>query len=195
VEPDSRAEKMPVRITELHWAYYALYMAIDRHLLDVLDRLRTGKSTSLRHLESDAERVFRVYVRVTDARARLDSYLSALGGDDRAVWEAISTAQRFESIVQSVDRKVEAVDRLAQQRVSAAQANQSRRSTRFLMALSALTVVTVAVASADYFYGFRKGNENAMRLPHFLLLLGAALVAVLVLFVGNWQRAKGRGGP
>jgi hypothetical protein len=47
-----------LRITELHWAYIALYLEIDRGLLALLDDDRWYAPESLAELEQDADRVF-----------------------------------------------------------------------------------------------------------------------------------------
>ncbi len=44
-----------VQLTQLHWAYYALYMDIDRGLLSLVNEGRRSKSTPLKGLERDAD--------------------------------------------------------------------------------------------------------------------------------------------
>jgi hypothetical protein len=145
----------PLAITELHWAYFALYMEIDRGLLALLDNARWGKRESLDELEEDANVVFESYIRITGARARLDSALASLGGDEFAIWETIAAVQKFDAIVEAVDRKVQVLRRVAERRVSQAAASRERQSSRILSGLTALTLVTVAVALIGSFLGSR----------------------------------------
>ena len=98
---------IPLRLIEVHWAYIALYMEIDRGLLGLLDDDRWYEPESLGALEEDADRVFTNYMRVMHARARLDSDLASLGGDEFALWEEISDVTKFDPLVEGVDRKVE----------------------------------------------------------------------------------------
>src|SRR4051794_32051886 len=121
------AAKTPVKLTVLHWAYYALYMEIDRGLLGVLNQQQWSESARLKQLEADADAVFADYLRVMDARARLDSALSALGGDGLAIWEVIAKVQGFAVIVDAVQRKLEALDKVAGGRVEQATADRTRR--------------------------------------------------------------------
>jgi hypothetical protein len=143
----------PVRLTELHWAYYALYMEMDRGLLAILNQERWEHGASLKQLELDAEHVFADYLRVMEARARLDSALMALGGDELAIWQVIADVQRFEPLVEAVERKIDVLQRLAERRVAQASASRSRRATEILGSLTALTIVTVAIALISYFIG------------------------------------------
>lgn len=140
------AAKAPVRLTELHWAYYALYMEIDRGLLGVLDQQRWSQHAPLWQLEDDADAVFADYLRIMDARARLDSHLSALGGDEFAIWETISKAQRFDAVVDAVERKLEVLKQLADRRVAQATADRARRTADILGWLTVLSVVTLVIA-------------------------------------------------
>jgi hypothetical protein len=133
----------PVRLTQLHWAYYALYMEIDRGLLQVLNQERWLQPASLEDNEDDADYVFSDYIRVMDARARLDSYLSSLGGDELAIWEAISAVQKFDAVVDGVERKLTVLDKLAQRRVEQANEERTRRIQQVLGFLSALALITL----------------------------------------------------
>jgi hypothetical protein len=94
--PGSEDAMIPLRLTELHWAYYALYMALDRGLLGILDRARAdGAETAVRKLEEKADEAYQEYLQVVEARARLDSDLSARGVDTLAIWETIAHLQRL----------------------------------------------------------------------------------------------------
>jgi hypothetical protein len=159
--PGSRAAATPIRLTELHWAYYALYMEIDRGLLRVLNQQRWSKHAPLKQLEADADDVFADYLRVMDARARLDSHLSALGGDELAIWETVARVQRFDAVVDAVERKLDVLQKLAQRRVEQASAYRARRLGDILGALTVLTVVTVAVALIGAFLGSRTPGINS----------------------------------
>lgn len=146
VVSNSSAAEAPVRLTELHWAYYALYMEIDRGLLGVLDQQRWSQHAPLWQLEEDADDVFADYLRIMDARARLDSHLSALGGDEFAIWETIAQAQRFDAVVDAVERKLDVLGKLAERRVSQATADRARRTGDILGWLTVLSVVTLVIA-------------------------------------------------
>lgn len=168
---------IPLELTELHWAYYALYMEIDRGLLALLDDDRWYEPDSLEELELDADRVFGHYMRVMEARARLDSELASRGGDELAIWDAIADVQRFDALVDAVERKVEALYRVAERRVQQAAARRARRTGRILGGLTALTVVTVAVAVATYFMGGRTDDAGHVVLRMGIAAAGFALAA------------------
>ena len=168
---------VPLRLTELHWAYIALYMEIDRGLLALLDDDRWYRPASLAKLERDADQVFADYMRVTEARARLDSALASLGGDELALWEVIADVQKFDALIDGVDRKVEALQRVAERRVQQAAASQAHRTSRILSFLTALTLVTVAVALIDNFLGTRTDLLGHIGLR--VVIVIAALVAAI----------------
>ncbi len=140
------AAETPVQLILLHWAYYALYMEIDRGLLRVLNQQRWNERASLKDLEADARHAFADYLRVMDARARLDSTLSARGGDELAIWEIIAKVQRFDVVVDAVERKLEILDKVAQRRVVEATEDRARRLSKFAGFFTVLTVVTVTIA-------------------------------------------------
>jgi hypothetical protein len=172
----------PVRITELHWAYYALYMIIDRSLLEILNLSTWTEAHPLKRHEQDANAVFEDYVRIVHARARLDSYLNSLGGDMLAIWETIARVQRFDAVLDGVDRKLGALERLSQRRVAVAAAERARRTEQILGCLTVLTVLTVTGA----LIGVLAGARTPSGLPLWLraLLVGAALLtAVLIYFL------------
>jgi hypothetical protein len=178
----SRADDAPIRLTNLHWAYYALYMAMDRGLLQVLDhQQRWAERAPLRQLEDDAEAVFKYYLRVMDARARLDSALSALGGDELAIWDSIAKVQRFDSLVGAVERKLEVLEQLAQRRVVQATADRARRIGDILGVLGVLGVVTLVIALMGEFLGPR-GPGTAPVWQRLALIMAGGVVAVAL----NW---------
>jgi hypothetical protein len=143
----------PLHLTELMWAYYALFMEMDRGLLALLDNDRWRKPESLRALEQDAERMFGIYTRVQEARARLDSALTELAGGQLSIWRGMTEVQKFDELISSVDAKVQLLQRIAERRVQEASAARAQRASRILGALTALTVVTVAVALMGNFIG------------------------------------------
>lgn len=182
----SRAEDTPVRLTELHWAYYALYMEIDRGLLGVLSQQRWIQRASLKELEADADDVFADYLRVMDARARLDSHLSALGGDELAIWETIAQVQRFDAVADAVDRKLEVLNKLAQRRVEQASVYRARRLGDILGFLTALTIVTVAVALLGAFLGSRTPGIGSVWVR--VAIVAAALTLSALLYWAAFVR-------
>jgi cytochrome c553 len=91
-------------------------------------------------------------MRVMEARARLDSALASLGGDEFAIWETIADVTKFDALVDGVDRKVDALQRVAERRVQQAAATRARRTSTIL---SGLTALTVAIALIDYLLGGR----------------------------------------
>ncbi len=143
----------PLHLTELMWAYYALFMEMDRGLLALLDNDRWRTPESLRALEQDAERMFNIYTRVQEARARLDSALTELAGGQLSIWRGMTEVQKFDELISSVDAKVQLLQRIAERRVQEASAARAQRASRILGGLTALTVVTVAVALMGNFIG------------------------------------------
>jgi hypothetical protein len=174
---------VPIGLLELHWAYIALYMEIDRGLLALLDQSHHLNSLRLSDLEADAERVFGDYIRVMEARARVDSTLASPGGDEQAVWDVIADVTKFDALVQGVDRKVQALQRIAERRVQQGSATRSHRTTAILSFLTALTVVTVTTALITNFLGSR--SDQLGHLP----LRVAIVVAALVASVGLYREA------
>jgi len=182
-----------VKLTQLHWAYYALYMELDRALMGVLNRARVSRSPPPKALTRHADRAFGEYLRVMEARARLDSELSALGGDNLAIWQAISDVQRFDTLVSGVERKVDALRELTQRRATQAAAERDRRMSRWLGWLTAFTVVTATFAVVAYLYGstpYAEGHETFRTLA----LIAAALALVIVV-VGAYRRIDSRDSP
>ncbi len=182
------AREMPLKLVHLHWAYYALYMEIDRGLLTVLDRNRSGtKREALSELQGGANTVFEDYIRVMKARARVDSALASLGGDEQAIWDVIADVQKFGALTGGVDRKVDALQRIADRRVQQATSASDRRTARILGSLTALALVTLATTLLAYFYG---GFSDELADHHQNLrwvFLGVGFVTALILwFVTMW---------
>jgi hypothetical protein len=163
--PTSTSVGRLVELTELHWAYYALYMGIDRELLHLLDRPESTEDLGLKELERIAEVVFAKYMAVINARARLDSALNARGGDDFAIWQAIADVQQFDAVVDSVERKLGALDKLARHRVDEANTYRTRRIADALGYISVLTLVTVTIAVISLLLGSRNPGFNRWWLP------------------------------
>lgn len=143
----------PLRLTELMWAYYALFMEMDRGLLALLDNDKWRTPESLHALEADAERMFGIYARVQEARARLDSALTDLAGGQLSIWHGMAEVHKFDELTASVDAKIQLLQKVAERRVQEASATRAQRAGRILSGLTALTVVTVAVALMGNFIG------------------------------------------
>ncbi|HWT22506.1 MAG TPA: hypothetical protein VN213_03275 [Solirubrobacteraceae bacterium] len=195
VRPGSRvaikSKQAAIELTELHWAYFALYMTIDRGLLLLLNQRRWGGSASLDQLEDDADEVFAHSMRVMAARARLDTHLSALGGDEMAIWETIARVQRFEPVVDGVERKLDVLEKVAKRRVELATAYRTRRLGDILGALTVLTVVTVAVALIGTFLGSRSPGLNSTWVR--VAVVGvAALISLVIYWAAFIRTTRGR---
>jgi len=143
----------PLRLTELMWSYYALFMEMDRGLLALLDNDRWRTPESLHALEADAERMFGIYARVQEARTRLDSALTELAGGQLSIWHGMAEVHKFDELTSSVDAKIQLLQKVAERRVQEASAARAARASRILSGLTALTVVTVAVALMGNFLG------------------------------------------
>ena len=180
-DSDSSARDLPMKLLQLHWAYYALYMEIDRGLLSVLDHNELSRPRPvLSELEADAEEVFTYYIRVMKARARVDSALASLGGGEQAIWDVIADVQKFDALVGGVDRKVEVLQKIADRRVQEATSASARRSTKILGFLTTLTLVTLAIALLGYLVGGLSDNLDQYRpLRYGFLALGLVAAAVL----------------
>jgi hypothetical protein len=170
----------PLRLLELHWAYIALFMEIDRGLLAVLDASDVSSAQTLHELEDAADHVFSDYMRVAHARARVDSELASLGGDEQAIWDVLCDVTRFDALVEGVDRKVAVLQQLAERRVQQAAAAQSRRTSAILSFLTALTVVTVTIALIGSFIGNRSDALGHLSLR--VAIIAAALLASVGLY-------------
>jgi hypothetical protein len=169
----------PMRLTELMSAYYALFMEMDRGLLAVLDSDKWQESTSLAELEGDANRIFTVYMRVQEARARLDSALADLAGGQLSIWNTISEVQKFDELVAGVERKVATLQRIAERRVEEASAARARRTRNILSGLTALTVVTLMVTVMESLVGTRAdaGGHVEVRIA---IVIAAFAVATII---------------
>jgi hypothetical protein len=175
--PGSDSDQIAMRLIEMHYAYIALYMEIDRGLLQALE-YETGQTFSkLSHLEHEADLVFNNFMRVMEARARVDTTLAGLGGDEQGIWDAMNEVSRFDALVAGVDRKVEVLQRVTDRRVQQATTVSARRSTRILGFLTALTVVTVAVALIGSFIGNR--SDALGHLPARFAVVGTALLVAI----------------
>jgi hypothetical protein len=188
-QPGSTAAEIPLGLIELHWAYIALYMEIDRGLLALLDDDRWQRFRALRELEEQADSVFADAMRVLKARARVDSALASLGGDEQAIWDVIADVTRFEALVQGVERKVDALQRLADRRVQQVAAVQARRTSAILSFLTALTVVTVSVTLLGSFIGSRSDALGHVWLRVVVVVL-ALLISIILYREAHRERAR-----
>jgi hypothetical protein len=175
-ENNPKQKGPPMRLSELMSAYYALFMEMDRGLLAVLDDDKWQKGTSLGELEEDADRIFGVYMRVQEARARLDSALTDLAGGQLSIWNTISEVQKFDELVAGVERKVATLQRIAERRVQEASAARARRTRNILSGLTALTVVTLMVTVLESLVGTRTdaGGHIEVRIGIVVAALGMA---------------------
>ncbi len=172
-------KREPLGMVVLNWAYYALFMEMDRGLLASLDADRWGEHASLRALERDAESTYRAFFRFREAKARLDSALTGLGPRQTNLWAPIADVNRFDELLAGVEGKLEVLQSVAEGRVQSASARSSRRSRNALTALTALTLVTVVVALFDSIAGSRAPD----RLGHVELRVGFAVAALLIALV------------
>lgn len=175
---------LPMRLLRLHWAFIALYMEIDRGLLTVQNQLETTGSADvrrprLRDLEGEATRVFDSYTRVVQARSRVDSTLAGLGGDEQAVWDKMTSVTKYDTLVDGVGRKVEALRHITERRVQEASAAQARRSSVSLGLLTTLGLVTLSIAAVGYFFGSLKEDSGSVSLRVGVFAAGLLFAVVL----------------
>jgi hypothetical protein len=163
----------------LNWAYYALFMEIDRGLLATLDNDKWETSGALGALEDDAAKMFAVYMRVQETKARLNSVLADLGGGALTLWDAIADAQRFGDLVAAVEGKVENLQRVAERRVQEATVERARRTSNILGGLTALTVVTVVIAGFGSIVGSRSDVLGHLELRWAAIIAGLCGAAFL----------------
>jgi hypothetical protein len=176
------ARDVPMKLLQLHWAYIALYMEIDRGLLAVLDQDSARRSGSmLADLEADAEQVFDDYIRVMEARARVDSALAGLGGDEQSIWDVMAAVTKFDSFVSGVDRKVEVLQRIADRRVDEVKSAADRRTARILGFLASLALVTLAITLLGFFIG-GVAQDTSEGKVHRYTVLGIGLVCAVLLW-------------
>ncbi|MGI8801046.1 MAG: hypothetical protein ACR2KV_02575 [Solirubrobacteraceae bacterium] len=171
----TRARDTFLWLTSVNWAYYALFMEIDRGLLATLDDERWRAPASLAELERDATEMFGVRLRVQSVHARLGSILMDIGGGALTLWEAIAEAQRFDALVTAVQVKVDLLQRLADQRIGEAAAARARRTGNILRALSALTLITVVTGVIGSLVGSRSDQ-----IGHTFFRVTAVTVAALL---------------
>lgn len=196
----------PVGLILLNWAYYALFMDIDRGLLAALDKIgRHDKDATLNDLEGQAEEAYGYYVRVREARARLDSALNGLGPGQITLWEELADVTRFEQLEGSVERKLTTLRTIAESRVQEAAAASTHRNRLILTFLTALTIVTVAVALLGHFLGGPAERIGPVGVQ--IAIVGLAFLAAVGLFLlaaptwfGRWTgwsggRDRRRAGP
>lgn len=172
-------DEPPLRLTRLHWAYYALYMEIDRVLLAVLDAQRWRGAASLGQLEADADDIAADQFRLMSARARLDSRLGALGGDELAIWTTIAQVQGFEALREAVERKLDVLDKLAQRRVAQATQERERRTTNIL---GTLTILTVVGGAGGLIGVFLSSPPTSGSLWLRVLVIAGSLAAAIILY-------------
>lgn len=169
----------PMGLTELMWAYYALFMEIDRGLLAMLDSDQWQTLARWLGSKEDAERMFSAYMRVQTARARLDSALADLAGGQVSIWNTIAGVQKFDELVAGVERKMAVLERVAERRFEEASAARARSTGNILSGLTALTVVTLAVTLMGYFIGMPSDHGGHIELRIGIAALAFAVVAVI----------------
>ena len=182
VRGDFALKEEPLKMTTLNWAYYALFMEMDRGLLASLDDERWEQLASLRQLEQDAEQTYRAFLRFQEAKARLESALTGLGPRQTNLWAPIADVTRFGELAAGVENKLEVLRTVAEGRVREATVRSSRRSRNILTGLTALTVVTVVVGLVDHIVGSRTdpaGHGELRAIFIVLAFLGAMIVYLL----------------
>jgi hypothetical protein len=172
-------QEIPMNLLGLHWAYYALFMEMDRGLLATLDDDKWQTPEALVDLEADAERMFRIFMRVREARARLDSALTDLGGGQLGLWKVIADVTKFDELVESVENKVEVLQRVADHRAQEAAAGRARKTSNVLSGLTALTVITVMIAVVSYLLGSRTDKIGHAEVRLITLVVAGVLVLAL----------------
>jgi hypothetical protein len=190
-DPASRRNDL-MRLVVLHSAYYALFMEIDRGLLATLDNDKWETPDALSALEEDGERMFEVYMRVQETKARLNSVLGDFGGGALTLWEAIADSQRLGHLVVSVDGKVDALQHIAERRVQEAAAARARRTGNVLGGLAALTVVTVVIGLFGSLVGSRADNFGHIALRS--VTIAAAFLVALLLYLRQREIVRRRKG-
>lgn len=190
----TEAFEVPRQLLEDHWAYFALYMHLDRALGEELIRGRWHEGRRLKDRERDADRLFGYYEQVMELRRRLESMPVSRGGDEVAMWQAIAAVQKFDELVETVERKGELLWRVSERAVQRAEADRVRRTSVILGGLTALTVVTVAVALTGNFLGGLQGSGNsAWRV---LIVAVAMLISVSIWWAvsneGTWRSPDAR---
>ena len=180
----------PMGLTELMWAYYALFMEIDRGLLAMLDRYKGQASGRLARLEKDADDISSAYMRVQEARARLDSALTDLAGGQVSIWNTIADVQKFDELVAGVERKVAVLQRVAERRVEEASAARARRTGNVLSGLTALTVVTLIVTLMGYFIGTQPDRSGHTELRVKMVILAVALATLIFFMAIDVRRGR-----
>lgn len=173
----------PMGLTELMWAYYALFMEIDRGLLAMLDSDKWETSGSLAELEEDAEEMFSAYMRVQEARARLDSALTDLAGGQVSMWNTIAEVQKFDELAAGVERKIAVLQRIAERRVEQAAATRARLTGNVLSGLTALTIVTLVITLMAYLIGTRADRSGHTELRLVVVAFAFALATLVFLRV------------
>jgi len=178
----------PLRLTGLMWAYYALFMEMDRALLAMVDDGPWEASDSLARLEDESKTIFGMYIRIQEAKTRLDSALTDLAGGQLSIWGTMADVQKFDDLVRAVEEKLEVLQRVAERRVEEAAASRARRTGRILSGLTALTVVTVAVALIGNFIGTPADALGHVEVR--VAIVGAAFFLALLLFLESQREAE-----
>lgn len=176
----------PMKLIGLMWAYYALFMEMDRGLLAMLDSDKWQTPYSLADLEKEADRMFTFFMRVQEARARLDSALTDLAGGQLSIWNTMANVQKFDELVTAVEGKVEVLQRITERRVQEAAAARARRTGNILSGLTALTVVTVVVALIGNFIGTRADAIGHVEI-RVVTIAAAFLVATILYLIAQWE--------
>lgn len=178
-ENTAKQKAPPMRLSELMSAYYALFMEMDRGLLAVLDGDKWQTRTSLAELEEDADRIFALYMRVQEARARLDSALTDLAGGQLSIWNTIARVQKFDELVAGVERKVATLQQVAERRVQEASTARARRTRNILSGLTALTVVTLLVTVMESLIGTRTDAGGHVEVRIAIVVVALAMATLI----------------
>lgn len=200
VRGDFELRQEPLRLLTLNWAYYALFMEMDRGLLARLDDHDWDMRASLAALEREAEGAYRVYLRFSEVKARMESALTGLGPRQVHLWAPIADVTRFDELLGGVEGKLEVLQKVAEGRLREAATRSSRRSRNTLLALTALTVVTVVVALLDDILGNQTdaAGHVVVRIGFVFLAFLLAMVVYLVAardFLWHTVRGEARRSP
>ena len=113
--------------------------------------------------------------------------LASLGGDEQAIWDVIADVQKFGALFGGVDRKVDALQRIADRRVQQATSASDRRTARILGSLTSLALVTLATTLIAYFYGgFSDELTDHHQNLRWVFLMAGLVTALIVWFVTLW---------
>ncbi|MEO6700425.1 MAG: hypothetical protein ABIP57_02870, partial [Jatrophihabitantaceae bacterium] len=184
----SRSRETMLFWISMNWAYYALFMEIDRGLFARLDAAARGNGgASIPALEREAEESFAYYLRVERVKTRLQSMLMDMGGGALTLWETVTEGVRLEELIQAVNAKLALLQSLSERRLQEATAARDKRISTALFLLSAMTAVTVVTAIIGAVMGSPTFTHSYLGVR--LAAIGVGLMMALVFFfIGSQWR-------